>query len=132
MTAQTKSSPSKADVDAITNVAMDYILGWFQGDAERIGSSFHPDMAKRGVSLHPKTGRTLVSHLSADIMVERARAGDAPPTPEEDLDIEITVVDVYHDIATAIVMSKDYADYLHLVKANGEWGILNVLWRRTV
>jgi hypothetical protein len=47
------------------------------------------------------------------------------------VEIEVEVVEIYGDIATAIVRSTVYREYLHLVRTAGGWQIANALWQRT-
>jgi hypothetical protein len=37
----------------------------------------------------------------------------------------------YGDIATAVVDSHVYREYLHLVRTDGDWKIVNALWAWT-
>ena len=48
----------------------------------------------------------------------------------DDLQIKVSVLDVFKNVASAIVTSSEYFDYIHLVKWNGHWKIVNVLWVR--
>ena len=54
-TAQTNSSDDDA---AIKVTALNYIEGWYEGDAARMESALHPELAKRMISTDPKTGRS--------------------------------------------------------------------------
>jgi hypothetical protein len=38
---------SPADAAAIKQTALDYIEGWYEGNAERMERSLHPELAKR-------------------------------------------------------------------------------------
>jgi len=42
--------------------------------------------------------------------------------------IDVRVVDVYGDIATAVVDSDVYREYLQLVRTRDGWKIVNALW----
>ncbi len=41
---------------------------------------------------------------------------------------QTAAVDIYGDMATVKLSSTRLIDYLHLVRWNGEWKIVNVLW----
>ena len=41
---------------AIKKPALDYIEGWYEGDAARMESALHPELAKRMIFTDPKTG----------------------------------------------------------------------------
>ena len=45
--------------------------------------------------------------------------------------IDVTVVDVYGNIASAVVDSDVYREYLHLVRTDDGWRIVNALWQST-
>jgi Putative lumazine-binding len=45
--------------------------------------------------------------------------------------IEVEVVDIHHDIATAVVRSAQYREYLHLVRSPDGWRIVNAFWQYT-
>src|SRR6516225_3501981 len=44
-----------SDNAAITKTALDYIEGWYTGDAVRMERALHPELAKRMISTDPKT-----------------------------------------------------------------------------
>jgi len=119
---------SPADSMAIKQAALDYIEGWYTGDAERMEKALHPDLAKRVVRTHPKTGKSIVNHLSAAMMVEYTRGGGGTATPKEKQKSEVIILDISREIASAKSISGEYIDYLHIAKVNGQWKLINVLW----
>lgn len=123
----------KADVEkekaAIKQAALDYIEGWYEGNAQRMERALHPDLVKREVNTMP-TGKDVLFSVSASNMVEFTRAGGGSETPKEKQKNEVIILDVYQNIATAKAISADYVDYLHLAKINRQWKIVNVLWGR--
>ena len=58
----------------------------------------------------------------------QAPAGSATPGARR---IDIHVVEVYGDIATVVVDSNVYREYVHLVRTDGDWKIVNALWAFT-
>ena len=40
---------------------------------------------------------------------------------------DVSILDVYQGAASAKVIAADWVDYLHLVRWNGRWVIINVL-----
>lgn len=116
------------EASAIREVVLDYVEGWWTGDAERMASSLHPDLVKRIPSTHRETGRSLLNSSTKSDMVEYTRAGGGSANPEQKGEVEVVIVDVSGDIANVIATSDRYIDYLHLVKWNDRWVILNVLW----
>jgi hypothetical protein len=45
--------------------------------------------------------------------------------------IDVEVVDLYGNIASVVVRSSVYREYLHLVRTDDGWKIANALWHFT-
>jgi hypothetical protein len=90
--------------------------------------ALHPELAKRPGRVDDSLGETLGT-LTAQEMIERTAEGTGRTRDVPDRRIEVEVVDVFGDIATAIVRSAVYHEYLHLVRVAGEWKIANALWQ---
>ena len=113
--------------EQITAIALDYIEGWFDGDAERMRRALHPDLAKRSLELgdgRPSDIRT----LTAEQMIGWTGEGMGRAEDPADRRIEITVNRVDDRIATATSLCAIYVDYLQLAKTSEGWKIVNVLW----
>lgn len=114
-------------VELITAAALDYADGWYQGDAARMERCLHPDLAKRAIFKTPQ-GQSRLDQMSALTLVKGARAGWGVNTPLDQHVKEVTVLDIYHNIATVKLVMRDWVDYLHIGRFNDEWVIINVLW----
>ena len=123
--AQEKSQDDNA---AITKTALDYIEGWYAGDAARMERALHPELAKRMISTDPKTGRSQFNHMGALALVQRTRDGGGRKTPQDRQLKEITILDRYNNAAVVKIVASDWIDYLEVAKFNSEWKIINVLW----
>lgn len=117
-----------SDSAAVASTALDYIEGWYQGDARRMESALHPELVKRIVRRDSATGRTAVGNQGASELVTATARGAGTRTPEAARRKDVQVLDVHGDAATARVRAARWVDYLHLVRVDGEWRILNVLW----
>ena len=117
-----------ADSTAIRQAALDYIEGWYAGDADRMERALHPELAKRIVMTDPQSGRTRLDQQSALTLVLGTRAGYGREIPAERQQKDVTILDVYGNAASAKIVASDWIDYLHLARWNGEWKIVNVLW----
>jgi len=117
------------DIQAITEASRDYAEGWFTADAEQMRRSLHPQLVKRTIwhDLQKDTWQPSNSH-DAESMVGITRNGGGSALAESEKVFEIVVLDVFRDIATVKVYSYPYMDYLHLVKINDRWSILNCLY----
>jgi hypothetical protein len=125
--AQTAAA-NTADAAAIKQTALDYIEGWYEGNAERMERALHPDLAKRIVRTDPKSGRSRLDQMSAMGLVQGVRSGYGKETPKEKQQKDVTILDVYENAASVKVIASDWVDYLHIAKYNGRWVIVNVLW----
>lgn len=123
--AQTKISDE--DRAAITQTALDYIEGWYTGDAERMERALHPELAKRIVRTNDK-GQSALGQMSAMTLVQAVRTGAGKNTPKERQQKDVTILDVFENAATVKLVAADWVDYLHIAKYNGRWVIVNVLW----
>jgi len=120
--------PAEADVAAIRQTALDYIEGWYEGNAERMERALHPELAKRIVRTDAKSGRSGLGQMSAMTLLQGTRNGGGKNTPKEKQQKDVTVLDVFENAACAKVVASDWVDYLQLAKWNGRWVIVNVLW----
>lgn len=119
---------SASDAEQIKQTALDYIEGWYEGNAERMERALHPDLAKRIVRTDAKSGRSRLEQMSAMGLVLGARAGYGKNTPKEKQQKDVTILDVYENAASVKVVASDWIDYLHMARWNGRWVIVNVLW----
>ena len=116
-----------ADSEAIKQTALDYIEGWYEGNAERMERALHPELAKRIVRSNPE-GRSRLDQMSAMSLVQGTKRGGGKDTPKEKQQKDVTILDVFEGAASVKVVASDWIDYLHMAKYNGRWVIVNVLW----
>ncbi len=64
-----------ADSTGIREAAMDYIQGWYEGNADRMQRALHPELAKRIVRTDPKTGRSNLGTMGALTLITSTRMG---------------------------------------------------------
>lgn len=117
-------------VAAIEAVAYDYVDGQLEGDAERVASSLHPDIAKRMVTGGGATEREVfpLRRMSADELVALTRRG-ALKTPREEWSRSVQVLDVAGDAAVVRVETPWFLDYFHMGRFGDRWLIVNALWQ---
>jgi hypothetical protein len=101
---------------------LDYFEGWFDGDAARMERALHPELAKRSL------GDGRLDHLTAPQMIEATAGGRGKGRDPGRRQLDIRVVEVYGRIASAVVHSNVYREYLHLVRTDEGWRIVNALW----
>ena len=121
------AAQSAADSAGIRQAALDYIDGYYTGDAERMERAVHPELAKRIVRTNDQ-GRQMLSQMSAMTLVQITKNGGGKDIAAADRKDDVTIFDIYQNAASAKVMASGWVDYLHLAKWNGRWVIVNVLW----
>jgi len=133
-TAHAAPGPAAADLEkdkaAITQAALDYAEGYYEGSAERMTRAVSPMLTKRGLVSRPSVAPFLVQ-MNAEMLIEAARGGRGKLDPEK-RNLAVKVLDIDGDIASAQVFTSKFNDYLHLVKRDGEWRLVSVLWHPPV
>lgn len=125
--------PQKTQSDAVEDAAIkrpaiDYIEGWYTGDAARVESALYSELAKCMFYTDPRTGRSVFNHMGAMTLVQRTRAGGGKNIPKDRQQEDITILDRFNSAAVVKIVSADFVDYLEEAKIDGEWKIVNVLW----
>jgi hypothetical protein len=68
--------------------------------------------------------------ISALGLVIATRKGIGKRTPPELQRKDITILDVFDNVACVRIDAADWVDFLHLARLNGQWLIVNVFWKR--
>jgi Putative lumazine-binding len=116
--------------EAVRRAALDYIEGFYEGDAAKIRRSIRPEVAKFGFYHSGSAAAWESEPMSFDEMIayaERVKSSGrgAPP----DAPKEVVILDVQDQTAAAKVIAWWGTDYLQLAKYDGRWMILHVLWQ---
>jgi hypothetical protein len=112
------------DVDAVAAVATEYFQSWFAGDGERMRACLHPALAKRTPE-RPGAESLDLHEDPTDVLVADTASGEG--TEFEPVQ-EVTVLNVFRDIATVMVTSAPFVEYLHLARFGKRWLIVNALY----
>ena len=121
-------APTPADSEAIRATALDYVEGWYEGDAARMERALHPELAKRILRTDAKTGQTRLEDMGAMRLVQYTRNGGGKRTPKEQQLKKVTILDIFQNAASVKAEMSGWIDYMHIGKADGRWVIVNVLW----
>jgi hypothetical protein len=126
-----EATQTSTDEAAVVAAALDYFEGWFEGDTARMDRALHPGLAKRSLSQVDPDSTELRS-LTKERMVELTAAGGGKDeSPDGGLRIDVEVVDLYGNVASVVVRSAVYREYLHLLRTDEGWKIVNALWHFT-
>ena len=66
--------------------------------------------------------------MGALLLIQYTRAAYGAQTPKDEQQKDVMILDVYGNTASVKTVARDFIDYLHLGKVDGEWKIINVLW----
>ncbi len=108
---------------AIEQAAADYFDSWFEGDPQRMAHVLHPHLAKRRAA---DNGSELLE-VPADDLIQDVASG---PQTDYDRTYQIQVVDIGQDMASVVIHSDPFTEYLHLGRFDDGWKIVNTFYRR--
>jgi len=121
---------TKQDSLAIKQAALDYIESQHKPNPKQMEDALHPRMVKRTFWKDKATGKDYVRETTTESMVLLAETynknGDKFPKPPKK---EILLLDVSERTASVKLIADEWIDYIHIVKLNGIWKIINVLWQ---
>jgi hypothetical protein len=118
---------SDADKEAIRATALDYVEGWYEGNAERMERALHPELSKRMFSRN-NDGKSVFNHMGTRQLVEGTRRGGGKDTPKDKQIKDVKILDIFENVASVRADMSGWIDYMHIAKVDGRWVIVNVLW----
>jgi len=127
-TARGTIAQSAADSAAIRATALDYVEGWYEGNAERMGRAVHPELVKRIIARDTVSGRAWISNQGSGNLVAGTARGGGKATPMDRRRKDIQILDIYGTVASVRATMSGWIDYMHMAKVDGRWQIVNVLW----
>ena len=116
-----------SEKDAIVATALDYFEGWYDADLDRVDRALHSELVKRRPA---EVSGEKPSITTKQMMLDYVRKGGGAEDKTDD-PIEVDVIDIHHDIATAVVRSAQYREYLHLLRTPDGWRIVDAFWQFT-
>jgi hypothetical protein len=133
VTATALQAQTAQDTVNIKRAALAYIESQHKPDAKLMEGALHPRVVKRSVFKNKLSKRDYVSEYSAENLVILAETynvkGDKfPANPRK----EVKFLDVSPLTASVKLIADEWIDYMHIVKVNGEWKIINVLWQYNI
>ncbi|WP_378187073.1 nuclear transport factor 2 family protein [Aquimarina sp. W85] len=114
----------------IKQVALDYIESQHNVKPEQFERAAHPRMVKRTFWRNKKTGKEYLRETFTDAMILLAETYNQdkdkfPENPKK----EIVILDIFKKVASVKLIADNWIDYMHIVKLNGKWQLVNVLWQ---
>jgi hypothetical protein len=123
--AQAPPPDPAGDRPAIVAAALDYAEGYYSGAPDRMTRAVSPLLTKRGLMIRPGVAPFLVQ-MNAEMLIAASSGGEQLPAADRHITAE--ALDVAGDIASARVFTAQFNDYLLLVKRDGRWQLVSVLW----
>jgi Putative lumazine-binding len=114
--------------DAVRSVVMNYVEGWFDGDADRMERALHPELVKRCRGIEGDDPDALET-LSAQEMIDATADGEGRREDAADRRIAIRVDYLSGGVASVQCFCHRYVDLLHLIEMPDGWKIVNAAWR---
>ena len=118
---------SATDSAAIRATALDYIEGWYTGNADRMERALHSHLAKR-IVFTDSGGHSRLGDMTALELVQNVRAGGGTRTPKAEQRTDVTILDIFRNASVVKIDAGAWIDYLQVAKWSGRWVIVNVLW----
>ncbi|MFH6990385.1 nuclear transport factor 2 family protein [Flavobacterium collinsii] len=114
----------------IKRIALAYIEAQHNPNPKLMEGALHPRLVKRSVFRSKAAKKDYISEYFAENMVILAETYNAkgdkfPKNPRK----EVKLLDVSARTASVKLIADAWIDYMHIVKTNGEWKIINVLWQ---
>ncbi|CAA9291009.1 MAG: hypothetical protein AVDCRST_MAG56-4570 [uncultured Cytophagales bacterium] len=126
-----RAQQASTDEAGIKAACLDYIDAFYKADTTLAYRSVHPTLQKRGFFYDEKAGgysKQLEMPFPALVKLASTWNKDGKRTNAGSPRAAM-VLDVADKTASAKVTAQWGIDYLHLVKENGRWYIINVLWQ---
>lgn len=126
---QIKAQTAQDTVD-IKRVTLAYIEAQHNPNPKLMETALHPRLVKRSVFRNKVAQKDFISEYFAENMIILAETYNAkgdkfPKNPRK----EVKLLDVSARTASVKLIADAWIDYMHIVKTNGEWKIINVLWQ---
>ncbi|MDZ4863800.1 MAG: nuclear transport factor 2 family protein [Gemmatimonadota bacterium] len=121
------AAQSAADSAAIRVTALNYVEGWYEGNAQRMTRALHPELVKRIVHTD-SAGHSRLEQMDAARLIKGAEAGYGKQTPKAQQQKDVVILDIYGNVASVRATMAGWIDCKQMARWNGEWRIVNVLW----
>ena len=111
------------DTDLINESVLNYVNGWYEGDAKKMDNALSNFLVKRRV-----VSSTEIWDINKDWMLQATKEEKGKLTDPKTGIKEITILDKSDSLASVKLLSEEFVDYIHLCKIDGNWRIVNVIW----
>ena len=111
------------DKEMIEKTALNYIEGWYEANQEKMQQALHPKLVKRRF-----VSKDEIWVVDTPIMLNITAEGRGKLAENEEGRKDVTVLNITGKIASAMVVSNKFTDYLLMIKEEDQWKIVDALW----
>lgn len=124
------SVPSQSDSLSIKEIALGYLVALQEMKPKLMKRVMNEDLNKVTPAFDPKDKKEITRPTTYQQMIDFAKSWNKqgnkfPHNPKN----QAFILDIYDRMATVKLVSDNWVEYLHLVKLNNEWSIINLLWQ---
>ena len=121
---------SQKDSIEIRKTSLGYLIGLQQMKPDLMDEVMNDSLNKVTIGYDRKLKKEVARPTTHQQMVDFATSWNKannkfPPVPNN----EVTILDIYNRIASVRLVSDNWVEYLHLIKLDGKWEIINLLWQ---
>lgn len=123
------SNSGETEVKAVQRACLDYVEGVYEIKPELIERGVHPELKKYGYWRGGDNNEYRGTAMTFEQLRELAKNYNKDGRIPADAPKKVTVFDVLDKTASAKLVAHWGIDYFHLVKEEGNWKILQVVWQ---
>lgn len=122
-----KSNGQTKDSLSVIETTEKYIQAFYQKKPKWLKDVLHPELIKRTIKSYQDSNEFIKTSGKSE-MVELSKVFNANGKFNSNSRANIEVLDLYKKIATVKLTAEKWIDYLHLIKVNQKWQIIDVIW----
>ncbi len=121
---------SQKDSLEIKRVSLGYLIALQELKPDLMNEVMNDSLNKVTIGYSRALKQEAVTSITKKRMIGNAQSWNKsntrfPPEPSN----QINILDIYDRIATVRLYSDNWVEYLHLIKLDGKWSIINLLWQ---
>lgn len=125
-------SPSASALDSaeIKKQSLGYLIALQKLDPVLMNEVMNDSLNKVTIGFNRSIKKEIARPTTRDQMISFAKDWNKsntkfPPVPNN----QVTILSVYNRIASVKLISDNWVEYLHLIKLNGKWEVVNLIWQ---
>lgn len=121
---------SQKDTLEIKRISLGYLMALQELKPDLMSEVMNDSLNKVSIGYSRELKKEVVTYIPKERMIQNAENWNKSNTrfPSKPSN-EVTILDIYNRIATVKLYSDNWVEYLHLIKLDGKWSIVNLLWQ---